>query len=124
MLLGVMIVFAAIAVADLATGFLLDDWRIDAALLAGCALGLWSFLEIRWLARKVRTNQVPRRLGTGRWSAIVAGCLLTLAFTAGMGYLTGGPRGAFLFLAGVIVLSSIGIVHGFRKRKSTGRTAG
>ena len=122
-MLALTIVFAALALVDLVSGFFFSDWRLDVLLLGGTALGFWGLVEMRWLASKIRTNQVPRRLGVGRWIDIVLGSLLSLAFVAGMGYLTGGPWSAVVFVAVVIVLISFGTVRGMRQRKRSGRTA-
>ncbi len=116
-LIVVMTFLGALAVVDLFTGFLIDDRQFDALLLAGCALALWGFLEMRWVANRIRTNQVQRPLGVGRWFLMITGTLLTLGFVAGMGYVIGGPWSAVALLGAVIAVTAIGIVRGRRQRR-------
>jgi hypothetical protein len=112
-------IFGALAVVDLLTGSPIGDRTFDALLLAGCALGLWGFLEMRWVANRIRTNEAPGPLGVGRWFLIIAGCVLTLAFAAGIGYVTGGPWMAVALLGGVILVTTIGIVRAKGQKKRT-----
>ena len=112
-------IFGALAVVDLLTGSLIGDRTFDALLLTGCALGLWGFLEMRWVAQRIRTSEPPAPLGAARWFLIIAGCVLTLAFAAGIGYVTGGPWMAVVLLGGVIVFTTIGIVRAKRQEKRT-----
>jgi len=121
--LVLLLVFGVLALVDLFTGSVIDDRLVDSLLLAGCALAAWGFFEMRWVANRIRTNQVPRRLGVGRWVLIIAGSVLTLALAAGMGYATGGPWLAVALVAAVIALVAIGIVHGWLQRKRMQRAA-
>lgn len=116
-----LVILGALAVVDLFTGSVMDDRQIDAVLLAGCALSLWGFFEMRWVANRIRTNQVQRPLGVGRWLLIVTGSLLTLVFVAAMGYVTGGPWLAVVLVGAVFAVTAIGIVRARRQRQRTDR---
>ena len=104
---------------DFVTGVPFDDWRIDVLLLAGCVLGLWSFFEMRQLARKVRTDHVPGRPGPGMWFSSIAGILVSLAVSAGFGYVLGGLWLAVLLPAAEIVFMAILTARGVRRRRRT-----
>jgi hypothetical protein len=119
MLVGIF-VLGVIAVLDLFTGFLLDDWRYDAVILAGCVLGLWGFFELRWLAGRVRTNQVPRQLGVFRWFVIAAGTLLGFGLIAAEGYVIGGLWVAVVLFSAFVALNAFGVVRGIRQRRRSG----
>ena len=118
-MLVAMLVFGALAVVDLLTGFLLDDWCFDVLILAGCAFGVWGFLELRWLAGRVRANQIPRQLSVVRWLGIVASSVLCVGLVAGIGYMVGGSWLAVVFVAPLIVLVSSAVVSGVRHRRRT-----
>jgi len=64
-MLALAIVFAVLALVDLVSGFFFSDWRLDVLLLGGTALAFWGLVETRWLASKIRTNQVPLDLESG-----------------------------------------------------------
>src|SRR5437764_2011728 len=87
--LGV-IPLAVIAAIDLITGSLTADRRIDYALLAATAMGLWSALAQRRLARRFRSGAFPQRPTPLLVVKAVASVVVSLAVSVGMGYLIGG----------------------------------
>jgi len=110
-------IFTAIVVSDVLFGWLVDDLRFDLVMLGAGVLGVWSFVELRWLARKFRTDGFSRRPGIGSWIDVIAGSLLALALAVVMGYLIGGRWFALVWPALLIGFVSIGIVRGIRRRR-------
>jgi peptidoglycan/LPS O-acetylase OafA/YrhL len=117
--LGV-IPLALIAVIDLLTGSLTADRRIDYALLAAAAMGLWSAFAQRRLARRFRSGTFPQRATPMLVVKAVASVLLALALGVGMGYLIGGWVLAVVLPAAATVLIAFAVFWGRRQRR--GRT--
>ena len=108
---------ALIAAVDLASGSLLDDKRIDLVLLAATAMALWGLFSIGGVTRRIRSGEPAERLSTAGWIAVVASCFLTLAFTAGVGFLLGGRLLAVVLVSFVIVLTGWSVARGKRRRR-------
>jgi hypothetical protein len=115
--LGV-IPIALIAIVDLFTGSLTADRRIDYALLAAAAMGLWSAYSQRRLARRFRSGAFPQRATPMLVVKAVASTLLSLAVSAGMGYLIGGWVFAVVLPVAAIVLIAIAFIWGKRQRRA------
>jgi cell division protein FtsL len=108
---------ALIGLVDLTTGWLVNDRRFDAALLALCVLAGLSVISQRRLARRLRAGELQDRATRLQWARAVLSTLLGLTFSAGVGYLIGGPFVAILLPAVTIVLVAYSVSRGLRKRR-------
>jgi hypothetical protein len=105
-LLLAVIPLALIALVDLPTGWLLDDRRMDSALLVFTAASLWCAHSWRRFAGRVRAGGVALRPTRRKWVLEFASVAALLAMGATMGYLIGGWAPAVAFPATTIVLTA------------------
>jgi hypothetical protein len=101
------IVIAAIAVIDLANGFLGESRRIDAALLALAAVFLGGALQVRLAARQFGSKDFPPQPTPARLTAIVLLGLASLVLSAAVGYLIGGWFPAVLLPTMVVLTAGL-----------------
>jgi hypothetical protein len=112
-----LIPIALIAVVDLSTGSLIDDRRIDIALLAATAMGLWGAYSLGRIAGRFRAGNVGWRNTRRQWVLQLASVAVLLGLCAGMGYLIGGWVPAVLLPAVTIVLTAGSAAVGIRRRR-------
>ena len=110
-----LIPLALVALADLVSGALIDEPRIDAVILAACALSAYSAFSTRRLARRLRDQPAAERPTPATWLRVAASLLAALAFTAGAGYVVGGATGALVLTAGTLALSGLGVGLGIAR---------
>jgi hypothetical protein len=114
---------ALIAVVDLSTGWLLDDRRMDIALLAITAMLIWSAYSFRRRAERLRSGDFGERPTRRKWLLELASLAALLAMCAGIGYLIGDWVPAIAFPAATIVLTAgavaVGVRRGRRRRRLT-----
>jgi hypothetical protein len=115
-----MILGLAIALVDLLTDSVLGDWRIDVVVLGGCAVGLWGLFMARHFLRKLLTDEAGRPPGPGMRFSTVAFLGLSLAVTAGFGYVLGGPKLAVVLPVAEVVFLGVLTAQGVRRRKQRG----
>jgi len=108
---------AVIALVDLATSSLLDDWRLDIGLLAAAALGLSGTVSLRRLARRLRSGEVPHRSTPALWVRAVTSTVASLDVSGGVGYLVGGTVLAIALPLATILLVGVSVGLGLRRRR-------
>lgn len=108
---------ALIAAVDLPTGWLIDDRRIDIALLAAVAMALWGAYSLRRLGSRLRTGEFARRPTRRSWVLSLTSMAATLALTAVIGYLIGGWVAAVVLPSATIVLMAVSAAIGIRRRR-------
>ena len=110
---------ACTAIADLATGWLGHEWRLDLALLLIAAMIVWSALSSRRLTRRLIAGPAPVEVTPMRVMRALLPFATVLAITAGLGYLLGGTLGAILFpswtLSTTVVVVAVAV--GIRRRR-------
>lgn len=79
-----------IAAADLATGYLGGDRRIDVVLLAASAMSFYSSFSLRRLARRFGQPERQTPATPWAWMRGILSILVMLAAGTGLGYLIGG----------------------------------
>jgi hypothetical protein len=112
-----MIPIALIAVVDLPTGWLLDDRRLDIALVAALGMGLWGVYSLRRFATRLRADDLPARPTRRRWVGSFASLAASLALSAGLGYLIGGWLPAVLLPSATLILMAGSVAVGLRRRR-------
>jgi hypothetical protein len=112
-----LIPIALIAIVDLSTGSLLDDRRIDIALLAGTAMAVWGAHSHRRMAERLRSGGFAERPTRRQWVLQLASVAVLLGLCAGMGYLIGGWVPAVLLPAATIILTAGSAAVGIRRRR-------
>ena len=114
---------ALIAVVDLTTGWLIDERRMDIALLAAVAMVLWGAYSFRRLAGRLRAGDFGRRPTRRKWVIELVETAVLLAVCAAIGYLIGGWVPAVVLPAAVIVVTAGSTAVGIRRRRriATGR---
>lgn len=108
---------ALIAAVDLPTGWLIDDRRIDIALLAAVAMALWGAYSLRRLGSRLRAGEPARRPTRRSWVLSLTSMAATLALTAVIGYLIGGWVAAVVLPSATIVLMAVSAAIGIRRRR-------
>ena len=118
-----LIAIALIAIVDLSTGSLLDDRRMDVALLALTAMAFWGAHSLRRIAERLRSGDLARRPTRRQWALDLASIATLLAVCAGVGYLVGGWVAAVALPTATIVLTAAAAAVGLRRRRrmATGR---
>ena len=105
------------ALADLATAFLIDDRWLDIGLLLAAALGLLGAVWLRRLVRGLRSGELPRASSPVRWGRNVIGIGAVLGVSAGIGYLFGGPLVGIALPLATVLLFGISGRLGLRMRR-------
>jgi peptidoglycan/LPS O-acetylase OafA/YrhL len=112
------VLLAALAVIDLATGSLVDEPRMDVGLLIACGLGLWGALGLLRIARRLRQGPMPPGMSAGQWVWFVGSSAVGLAVMIVVGYLFGGWWVAFGFPAAVLVTTAVVVLAARRRTAS------
>jgi hypothetical protein len=107
---------AASAVVDLITGALIDDRRIDIALLVAVGLGIWGSLSFYALANRMKRSELPERMSPLTLAWLVFSLIVIALATAGVGYLIAGWIGVGVFLGGLVVFTAVIAAYGARQR--------
>jgi hypothetical protein len=68
---------------------------------------IWSLLNTRRTARRIRSGELQRRPTGRQWVRAIGSIIGSLLFVAGMGYIGGGRPAALLFPAGAIAVIGV-----------------
>ena len=112
-----LIIWMAIVVVDVFTGWMFDNRRVDLALLAACVAVVATLMLLRRVGKKLRLDAAPRRPDTRTSVATIATLGLSVATTVLIGYLFGGWTLAIVLTTLEIVLMGVSWAHAVRQKR-------
>ena len=111
------VAMACLAVADLVTGSLVDNWRIDVALLASAAMVISGVYSRRRMAARLRHGEMRGPMTLRIWIREVGSVAMLVVFIGAVGYLLGGSLVAIALPAAALAMVAVAVAIGFRRRR-------
>jgi hypothetical protein len=115
--LGLGIFLVAVAVADLFTGSLIDNKRIDVALLALAAMIVSGVFSRRRLAARFRRGEMRGPATPRTYIRFGLKEAMSLVFVGAVGYLLGGWIVAIILPALALATGAVAVGIGLRRRR-------
>jgi hypothetical protein len=111
------VAMAGIGLADLFTGALLDEWRIDVALLIAAAMSVEGVFSRRRLAARLRHAETRRPATLRIWLGMASSVAMYVALGAVVGYLLAGWILAVAVPGATLALGAAALDFGLRQRR-------